>query len=633
MGANLSTEYVPSWQQSCANLFDCNSPGLVDIDGQSVLCRPNITNVALDSNVWGITYSACQEKCGMDMIRQEFNFTESAIPLVTWLLPWLTLIAQLPFEAVGWRNLLSACTCLGSPALTVYSLALTASNRVYIDKKFNRLKSKIPAKYGYLVKRLDSIAFVLKEAQQCPVRANQRHGELAMLLTVKDHERENFWKGAERDLKNTRRDFTYSFAAQVFMAFITYLFSFIAAVHDSLGSPDVALQFASSTVWSWMEFTVVFGYIRVGCQNKSGTVREALERDPSRSLNDLSLHQTALRPSGDLYEPLPQIPNTLPSTPVFTPDKSSKALPTTPNSKESFDTSGLNLRTFPTHQHAPLNTGSGGDDQTMVLRDVEIETPLLSVRCWGFDLRGEEIYEGPVFNYARVLTWFALTRHIERALATSIQKFRRGHAIPTTETEAAELCGFYPTRQDLAAYIPWSDIPHFVLKRMIFATVIALVLQWGSTGAAIYIAYNTEMVGIGCRSGSYLVYGIAATLSWLLLVASNVCSHAIMQRVEKYPTRQPGLLGALAVLTRTLGNTILVFNAGWLIASTILEEIGFFQTCWCQTNSFQFGRRGWTAVFKTPSDMRSAAGGVWMGGFIWSAVISVITSAIFAFGY
>ncbi|KAK6977395.1 hypothetical protein R3P38DRAFT_2581868 [Favolaschia claudopus] len=628
MGANFSTEYVPSWQQSCANLFDCSSPGLVDIHGQSILCRANISNVKLDPNVWGITYSACQEKCAMNIIRQGFNFTESAIPLMTWLLPWLTLIAQLPFEAIGWRNLLSACTCLGSPALAVYSLAITASNRVYINNKFNTLKNQLPVKYGYLVKRLDSIALILKEAQQCPVRANQRHGELATLLLLNDSERDEFWKGAEKDLKNTRRDFTYSFAAQVFMAFITYLFSFIAAVHDSLGSPDVGLQFASSTVWSWM-FTIVFGYIRVGCQNKSGTVREALERDASRSLDDLLLYQTALRPPGDLYEPRPQISNILPSTPVLSPGESSKALPAT---QESSNTSGDNLPASARQQRAPWSTGSGGDDRTMVLRDVDIESPLLSVRRWGCDVRGEEIHEGPVFNYARVLTWFALTRHIEDALATSIQNFRRGDAIPTTEIEAAELCGFNPTRQDLAAYIPWSNIPHFVFKRMIFATVIAIILQWGSTGAAIYIAYNTGTVGIGCRSGSYLIYGIAATISWLLLVASSWYSHAVMQRVETHSTRKPGLLDFLAVLTRILGNTLVVINAVWLIASTILEEIGSFQTCWCQTNAFQLGLRGWTPVFKSPSDLRSIAGGIWIGGFIWSVIISVFTSAIFAFG-
>ncbi|KAK7046251.1 hypothetical protein R3P38DRAFT_3307706 [Favolaschia claudopus] len=549
MGANLSTELVPSWQQTCANSFNCSSSGLVDINGQSVSCRPNITNVTMDSNVWGITYSACQEKCGMDKIR------------------------QLPFEAVGWRNLLSACTCLGSPALAAYSLALTASNRVYIDKKFKTLKAELRGEEGSLVaKRLDAIAFILKEAQQCPLRANQRHGEFAALLLLNDSERDNFWKGARKDLKNTRRDFTYSFGAQVFLAFITYLFSFVAAVHDSLGSPDVGLQFASSTVWSWM-------YICVGCQDKSGTIREALERHLSGSGNDYSPHQTALRPSGDF-------------------------------------------------------TGGSGDDQTVLLRNMsmDIDCPLSPVTFCGFDVRGEAIHEGPVFNYARVLTWFALTRHIEKSLATAIRKFRRGDALPTTEIEAAEICGFQPACQDLAAYIPWSDIPPFFIKQFIFAAVLAIILQWGSTGAAIFVAYNTPMVGIGCRSGSYIIYGIAATVSWLLLVASNFYSHAVMQRLEKQPTRNVGLLGALAVITRILGNTLVVLNAGWLIASTILEEIGFFQTCWCQTDSFQLGTSGWTPVFKASSDLRSVAGGVWIGGFIWSAVISVFTSGIFASG-
>jgi hypothetical protein len=65
-----------------------------------------------------------------------------------------------------------------------------------------------------MVERVDSAAFILREVQQCPMRANQRDGALASLIVLDDPGRQHFWKSAAKDLKNTRRGFTYSFLAQ-----------------------------------------------------------------------------------------------------------------------------------------------------------------------------------------------------------------------------------------------------------------------------------------------------------------------------------------------------------------------------------------------------------------------------------
>ncbi|KAJ7728642.1 hypothetical protein B0H16DRAFT_1211656, partial [Mycena metata] len=57
-----------------------------------------------------------------------------------------------------------------------------------------------------------------------------------------------------------------------------------------------------------------------------------------------------------------------------------------------------------------------------------------------------------------------------------------------------------------------------------------VILQWGTTGAAVFVAYWTPSIGIGCRSGSYLIYGVAATLSWIILVLSHLLLHEAMRR-------------------------------------------------------------------------------------------------------
>ncbi|KAJ7811231.1 hypothetical protein B0H14DRAFT_3479897 [Mycena olivaceomarginata] len=364
MGISLSTQYVSSWQAACGSQFNCTSDGLVNITGG--LLSPIDTcpaNGSIPAEVWGITAVACAQHCGPDVFRQSVNFSTSAITLTTWLLPWITLIAQLPFEANGWMNILSGCLAVGSPALATYSLTLTALKR--------------------------------REVQQCPMRANQRDGALASLIVLDDPGRQHFWKSAAKDLKNTRRGFTYSFLAQVIMAFVAYLISFIGAVHDSLGSPDVGLQFASSTVWSWM-FPVVFGYIRVGSQYKAGSIKEALTDNKiipqPGTTGGGHLYQTGLCPNAEL--------------------------------------------------HSPLTSGDQDKNHdTETITAIESTPPSLS---WcGFDVRGDERREGPIFNYARIFTWFAFAEHVRGGFETSIKSFQKaGTAIPSTPEAVAASCGF-----------------------------------------------------------------------------------------------------------------------------------------------------------------------------------------------
>jgi hypothetical protein len=138
-------------------------------------------------------------------------------------------------------------------------------------------------------------------------------------------------------------------------------------------------------------------------------------------------------------------------------------------------------------------------------------------------VRGDERREGPIFNYARILTWFAFVDHLGRGFETSIEQFRGQANIPVTTPDAAERCGFQ-RREDLVAFMSWSDIPPAAIHHICYAALLSLFVQWGTTGAAIFVAYYTPFVGMGCRSGSYLIYGITATTSWLLLVFSNFIS-------------------------------------------------------------------------------------------------------------
>ncbi|KAF8142888.1 hypothetical protein K438DRAFT_661490 [Mycena galopus ATCC 62051] len=528
---------VNNWQQECAALFDCTSSGLVDINGQPISCNTTIQSAP---DVWGITYGVCQTNCGMDVMRQGINYSAATIPLTSWVLPWLALIAQLPFEASDvWTNVVSVLLCVGSPALAAYSLALAIFNRWHITGRFQALQRTVEretgSKYQYLAGRVADAAFILREGQQYPCGARQANGELAHLLNLNGRRRENFWEIVAMDLRKSRRGLSRSFSTQI--AILWALLAYPLSLLHSLVGPDINHQFASSIVWSWM-FPIIYGYSRLGPRYKIGSIKAAL--------------------SGN-------------SIPV-------KALPNPP-------------------------------------------------ATWGFDIRGDERKEGPIFNYARFLPWFHAIAQVENEFHIAIAS-SRAQPVPRTTPGAAKCFGWEPY-PDLGAFRAQFDLPGGAIMQMCKAALVALFLQWGTTGVAVFVAYSTPSVGIGCRSGSYLIYGLAATVSWLVLVVSNLLSHAVMQKVVRDPDARIGSIGWLAIGTRLGGKTLAICNAMWLVASSVMGDIGVFQSCWCQTGSLQYRQSGWAPVFKGQQDLSNVAQSIWIGGFIWSIAVCLIAGAFF----
>ena len=68
--------------------------------------------------------------------------------------------------------------------------------------------------------------------------------------------------------------------------------------------------------------------------------------------------------------------------------------------------------------------------------------------------------------------------------------------------------------------------------------------------------------------------------------------------VRKWPH---SLLCGIAVVTRCLGKMVAIFNAMWIIISTIFEYIGLYDNCWCKADALSLGENGWLTLFKVAS--------------------------------
>src|SRR3954447_9487012 len=91
-------------------------------------------------------------------------------------------------------------------------------------------------------------------------------------------------------------------------------------------------------------------------------------------------------------------------------------------------------------------------------------------------------------------------------------------------------------------------------------------------------APSTPVVGLGCFSGSYLLYGLSATGTWLLLVLSSWLSQSQCCSASP-PTSHLNL----AVITRRLGKLLAIISALWVIVFSGLQFSNVFNSCWCNS--------------------------------------------------
>lgn len=185
---------------------------------------------------------------------------------------------------------------------------------------------------------------------------------------------------------------------------------------------------------------------------------------------------------------------------------------------------------------------------------------------------------------------------------------------------------------------------------MFWAACVAMLAQWGTTGPAIIIAYFTPTPGFGCRSSSYLAYGVASTAVFLLLTLSMVLSHYAMKGYQDAHvaatsrasnsvamqcrldvSRRHKFVCALANLTRLLGKVLAVVNSGVLLLTGLVECLGMFDSCWCESCYASHGEGGYAVTVGSDENYRMVAQGAWIGGIGMATVVSVGLLLIFYF--
>lgn len=253
----------------------------------------------------------------------------------------------------------------------------------------------------------------------------------------------------------------------------------------------------------------------------------------------------------------------------------------------------------------------------------------------------------PLYNYARCFSWADSIESIALAYDLASKRLRR---VKMSSQESQEMPGQF---QELAcAVAAVSSIeeeveticekrwPPHVWRRIVLASLLALLLQWGTTGAAIIVNYYTmtygthkfvdrvspylfcSFSGIGCRVMSEILYGCGATLSCILLIASTIFAQlASPSHVssDAKPTTSSIWLRRLSILLRKLGKLLALLNALFIVLVCIVQFSNLFDRCWCNSSWIQRREKAFNVLDNTSYDLKEMRD-KWIPGLALAAV-------------
>ncbi|KAJ7856660.1 hypothetical protein B0H14DRAFT_710056 [Mycena olivaceomarginata] len=216
------------------------------------------------SNATSITYELCTRACGPGA--EPFVWNIFSQQFSAWLLPYLALVAQLPFGATDkLDNVVAVLLSVGSPTLAAYSLALTVLNGHWLARRFSR----------FTYPNVRSAVQVLNRLQQAPVRITTRGSLLASLVVLPEN---NQWWTELVDWLDYTHTFTISSIASILWVTIAFLFTVINSftgtiVEETLNANGQGV----GSVYLWL-LPIVIGWLQLGPKCDSGRLHRAIDR-------------------------------------------------------------------------------------------------------------------------------------------------------------------------------------------------------------------------------------------------------------------------------------------------------------------------------------------------------------------
>ncbi|KAF9458558.1 hypothetical protein BDZ94DRAFT_1270343 [Collybia nuda] len=263
--------------------------------------------------------------------------------------------------------------------------------------------------------------------------------------------------------------------------------------------------------------------------------------------------------------------------------------------------------------------------------------------AWEDPVRRDELCTAPIYNYSRFLPWVQAVEKVSEVFRiASIRAQHHQSVDPEVDWEKqGKLSGpLAPNRvgtlRQVKAYCESLDDEEAprqtqsrwgrnIWSRVFLASLLALLLQWGTTGAAIIVVWFTPTSGLGCRSGAYILYGCLSTVVWILLVFSSFLSHYSSTASKK--SLPVGVAGCVSIILRRVGKCIALVNAIWIVMICVFQFSNFFNRCYCNSSVLGWGSRAFNVIDLVDTDTRHMRA-AWIGGVALAAGTAAIFTAL-----
>ncbi|KAK7457053.1 hypothetical protein VKT23_010356 [Stygiomarasmius scandens] len=417
---------------------------------------------------------------------------------------------------------------------------------------------------------VQSAVRILSSLQQAPVRVDRLDPYLLPSLVVLP-ENDDWWTELREHLEYTHT-WSVSAATSIAWVVIAYIFTIIDSFTADIGQLIEVNGQGVGSVWIWL-LAVVFSWLQISPKCDSKRIDQALQRT-----NDLAYVATS--------DPLRPV-----------------------------RASSLN-----NHRAIYLRHGHGS-------------------------LHADERCTAPIFNYSRVFTWSTTAEEVAECFRQAhgrVEIFEavrgreewvagdRNTRVPKanrmgTAMEIRQYCRYYP---EVEPVYRWGS---GVWSRIFVASLMALFLQWGTTGAAMAIVLMTPTRGLGCRSAAYLGYACLSTLVWGLLVLSSILSHystfTTIDPIEGKPrfNLRSRIAADMSIFFRKLGKVIASVNAIGVVVINMFQFSSFFNRCYCNSSVIGLGMENAYFVIEFHPDDINSTRLAWKGG----SVLALGTAAIF----
>lgn len=457
---------------------------------------------------------------------------------------------------------------VGSPALAVYSLALTVVNYRWAYRKFTTIK------YPNRMKA----AQILTSLQQIPLRVTSEDGLLASLIVLSEND--EWW-----DEMVDRLDYNYTWSISTATSIAWVAIAFIFTVVDSftmLGQNINSNGQGVGSLWLWL-LPLVVGWLLFPVSGRSKLV-SALYR----------ANEVACVASSDQDNDSAIMEARKPDfKPIF--------------AKCISDDRAISLLERSLRQ--------------AVYRDEGKSAPIFNyARFWGWLDVVEEVVEAferasdKVKKHKSVSgePWVLADRWAEiypanrAGFLAQVQAYCGDHSLKLVERRRR-----------------WGE---GAFTRITVASLFALGVQWGTTISSVLVVFYTPTTGLGCRSGAYIIYGALSTLIWAMLLVSSVLSHYCSIHSPHDDTSHPrpsmfsstSIAAWISVLFRRVAVVIASVNSIWIIVTCVFQFSNVFDTCYCNSSVIGRGKdKAYNIIVTTygiPEMTRAWAGSVVLAG-------------------